>query len=111
MLENTDEKKIRIWTLFTQWKRISAHSYGYDDFFFFCINTFTFIVPCAQIQFKGPSREIGGLLRNRLSKVSLKLDISNVKAERKKNFFFKVSIVSLRLIVSLFRNPVAETYG
>ena len=89
MLENTDEKKIRIWTLFTQWKRVSAHSYGYDDFFFFCINTFTFIVPCAQIQFKGPSREIGGLLRNRLSKVSLKLDISNVKAERKKKKFLK----------------------
>ena len=54
---------------------------------FFYINTFTFIAPCAQIQFKDPSREIGGLLRNRLSNVSLKLDISNVKAEREKYIF------------------------
>ena len=58
-----------------------------DMMIFFYINTFTFIAPCAQIQFKDPSREIGGLLRNRLSNVSLKLDISNVKAEREKYIF------------------------
>ena len=33
MLENTNQKKLRIWTLFTQRKRISAHSYGYDQYF------------------------------------------------------------------------------
>ena len=36
----------------------------------FSINTFTFIVPCAQIQFKGPSREISRLLSNSSSNVS-----------------------------------------
>ena len=41
----------------------------------FCTNTFTFILPCVQIQFKGRSTEIGRLLSNRLSNVSLKLEI------------------------------------
>ena len=54
----------------------------------FCINTFTFILPCAQIQFKGPSREIGRLLSIRLSNVSNKLEASNVKAGLKKYFVF-----------------------
>ena len=35
MLENTDMNKLRIWTLFTQWKRISAPSYGYDQYFLY----------------------------------------------------------------------------
>ena len=47
-----------------------------------------FIVPCVQIKFKGPSREISRLLRNRLSNVGLKLEISNVKAGLKKYFLF-----------------------
>ena len=51
---------------------------------YFCINTFTFVVPCAQIQFKGSSREIRRLLSNRLSNVSHKLETSNVKADLKK---------------------------
>ena len=51
---------------------------------YFCINTFTFIVPCVQIQFQGPSREIHRLLSNRLSNVSHKLETSNVKADLKK---------------------------
>ena len=54
----------------------------------FCVNTFTFIVPCVEVHFKGPSREISRLLRNRLSNVSIKLEISNVKAGRKKYFVF-----------------------
>ena len=51
---------------------------------YFRINTFTFIVLCAQIQFKGSSREIRRLLSNRLSNVSHKLETSNVKADLKK---------------------------
>ena len=53
----------------------------------FCINTFTFIVLCAQVHFKGSSREIGRLLSNRLSNVCHKLETSNVKAGLKKYFF------------------------
>ena len=64
-----------MWTLFTQWKRISAHSYGYAQRFF-CINTFTFILTRVQIEFKGLSRKIGRLLSKKLSNVSLKFEIS-----------------------------------
>ena len=42
----------------------------------FCMNAFTFMLTCVQIQFKGPSREIGELLSNRLKKMSNKLEIS-----------------------------------
>ena len=56
------------------------------------------MLACAQIQFKGPSRERGRLLSNRLSNVSHKLETSTVKAGLKKYFvFFLVFIVSLRL--------------
>ena len=41
-----------------------------------------------QIQFKGPSREIGKLLSNMITNVKLKLEISNVKADRKNTFVF-----------------------
>ena len=50
------------------------------------------MVPCAQIQFKGPSREIGRLLSNRLSNVSHKLETSTVKAGLKKYFVFFKSL-------------------
>ena len=39
----------------------------------FCINTFTFMLNFVQIQFKGPSREIGTLLNKRLSNMRFKL--------------------------------------
>ena len=39
-------------------------------------NTFTFMITYVQIQFKGPSREIGGLLSDRLSNMSLELEVS-----------------------------------
>ena len=54
----------------------------------FCIDTFTFILPCAQIQFKGLSRQIGRLLSNRLNNRSHKLEKSNVKTGLKKYFVF-----------------------
>ena len=46
------------------------------------------MLACAQIQFKGPSRERGRLLSNRLSNVSHKLETSTVKAGLKKYFVF-----------------------
>ena len=42
----------------------------------FCINTYTFILICVQIQFKGPSWQIGILLRNRSSNMRFKLQIN-----------------------------------
>ena len=42
----------------------------------FCINTYTFILMCVQIQFKSVSRQIGILSRNRLSNMRLKFQIS-----------------------------------
>ena len=39
-----------------------------------------------QIQFKGPSTEIGKLLSSMITNVKLKLEISNVKADRKNTF-------------------------
>ena len=53
-----------------------------------------------QIQFKGPSREIGRLLNNIISNVKLKLEISNVNADGKKHIVFlkKVFVVSFGLI-------------
>ena len=42
----------------------------------FCIDKFTFVLTCAQIKFKGPSREIGRLLNNCLNNMRLKLEIS-----------------------------------
>ena len=49
---------------------------------------------------KGPSREIGRLLNNIISKVKLKLEISNVNADGKKHIVFlkKVFLVSFGLI-------------
>ena len=79
--------KLRIWTLFSSGKEF-LHIV-IDMINIFRINTFTFIVPCAQMQFKGPSIEIGRLLSNRLSNVSHKLETSNVKAGLKKCFFLK----------------------
>ena len=70
---------------------------------YFRINTFTFIVLCAQIQFKGSSREIRRLLSNRLSNVSHKLETSNVKADLKK-YIFKKIFVSLWLMQNMWKN-------
>ena len=75
-LENTDHKN----------SQLSAHSYGYDQYFTY--KYIYFYPACAQIQFKGPSREIGRLLSIRLSNVSNKLEASNVKAGLKKYFVF-----------------------
>ena len=44
-----------------------------DMIYIFCINTFTFMLTCVQIQFKGPSGAIGRLLNNRLNNMELKL--------------------------------------
>ena len=52
-----------------------------------------FMLTCLQIQFKGPLREVGRLLSNRLSNMELKLEISNVKAGLKKRVFFKKIVV------------------
>ena len=52
-----------------------------------------FVLTCVQIQFKGPLREVGRLLSNRLSNMKLKLEISNVKAGLKKRVFFKKIVV------------------
>ena len=52
-----------------------------------------FMLTCLQIQFKGPLREVGRLLSNRLSNMKLKLEISNVKAGLKKHIFLKKIIV------------------
>ena len=52
-----------------------------------------FMLTCLQIQFKGPLREVGTLLSNRLSNMELKLEISNVKAGLKKRVFFKKIVV------------------
>ena len=49
----------------------------------FCMNTFTFMLTCVQIQFKGPSRKISRLLSTRLSNVRLEFELSNLKAELK----------------------------
>ena len=38
------------------------------------MNTFTFMLTCVQVQFEGPSREIGGLLSNGLRSMSLKFE-------------------------------------
>ena len=46
------------------------------------------MLTCAQKQFKGPSREIGGLLSNMISNVKFKLEISNANADRKNTLFF-----------------------
>ena len=54
---------------------------------------FYFVLMCVQIQFKGPLREVGRLLSNRLSNMKLKLEISNVKAGLKKRIFLKKIIV------------------
>ena len=43
-----------------------------------CINTLTFMLTCVKIQSQDPSREIGRLLSNCLSKMRLKLEISKV---------------------------------
>ena len=59
------------------------------------------MLTCVQIHFKGPSREIDRLLSNKISKVKLKPEISNIKAGLKKYVFKKtttVFIVSFRLI-------------
>ena len=47
-----------------------------------------FMLTCLQIQFKGPLREVGRLLSNRLSNMELKLEISNVKARLKARLGF-----------------------
>ena len=73
MRENKDQKN----SVFGHFSR-SAKGFMHkvmDMIKIFCINTFTFILPCVKIQFKGRSREIGRLLSNRLSNVSLKLKI------------------------------------
>ena len=46
------------------------------NIFLYKYNTFTFMITYVQIQFKGPSREIGGLLSDRLSNMSLELEVS-----------------------------------
>ena len=46
------------------------------------------MLTCVQIQFKGPSREIGILLTNMISNVKLKLEINDVKTDRKNRLFF-----------------------
>ena len=46
------------------------------------------MLTCVQIEFKGPSREIGILLSNIISNVKLKLEINNVKTYRKNRLFF-----------------------
>ena len=59
---------------------------------------YIYIVACAQLMFKGPSREIGRLLSNKLSNVSHKFETTNVKTGLKKmTFLKKVFIPSLRL--------------
>ena len=42
------------------------------------------MLSCVQIQFKGPSREITILLRNRLTNMRLKLELRNVGTGLKK---------------------------
>ena len=46
------------------------------------------MLTCVQMQFKGPSREIGRLLSNMINNVNLKLEISNVKADWINTLFF-----------------------
>ena len=75
MWENTDQKD-PVFGHFSRSGKGFIHIVMDMINIFFCINTFTFILPCVQAQFKGRSREIGRLLRNRLSNVSLKLEIS-----------------------------------
>ena len=47
------------------------------------------MLTCVQIEFKGPSTEIGSLLSNMISNATLKLKTSNVKANSKNTFFLK----------------------
>ena len=58
------------------------------------------MLTCVQIEFKGPSTEIGSLLSNMISNATLKLKTSNVKANSKNTFFLKkkVFVVSFRSI-------------
>ena len=63
----------------------------------FCINTFTFMLACKLIQFKGPSREICRLLsetfNQREDQTGNKL--SNVKVGLKNAFFIKKCLLFL----------------
>ena len=61
---------------------------------FFCYNTFTFMLTCVQVQFKGSSREIEQQVKQH--EISTSNKKSNVKSRLKKNtVFFKKILYSI----------------
>ena len=77
-------RKLFRWTLKVEFTRLSWNEQFHIDiciwfwiwYVLFCINRYALILICVQIHFKVPSRQIGVLLRNKVSNMRLKLEIS-----------------------------------